>query len=249
MDSFLEKLIENPIWQGIGIVAMLISFYWYTQRDDKKIIKIFIVSNVFWISHFYLIWVLSAAAVNLVWIFRLFLSLKYKKNIKMFFWIVIATIILWIVTYENELSILPIIWSCMSAYSYFFLEKLRLRMLIFLTSIVWFTFSYLSWSVWWAINEIIVQIILIFTMYKLVKYEWEKVYFVDKIFEIISRPKQRPDLWRLVFIYDYIKLRKWWFKNKLNNIWKKAKQYYKKVNSVKINIFKKGKKFIEIEKV
>ena len=82
-------------------------------------------------------------------------------------------------------------------------------------------------------------------MYKMIKEEWKRVYFVDKIMWIISKPK--PDLWRFVTFYDYLKLKKWWFQNKLTIFWWKVKSYYKKADSVKIYLFKKWKKFIEIE--
>lgn len=244
-NPFVQAIQEKPIWQWLWIFAMGISIMWYMQKDDKKTIKIFIWSNLVRMAHFYFLWTFSAMASCLVAIARSFLSLKYKRNKKIFLWVIAAVLVFWIITYEWKLSILPIIASCLSAYWFFFFERIKFRLFMLISSICWLTFNIWTVSIWWIISESIVQGILIITMYKMIREEWERVYFVDKIMWILSKPK--PDLWRFVTFYDYLKLKKWWFQNKITKFWWKIKSYYKKANSVKIYLFKKWKKFIEIE--
>lgn len=249
MNEFLTKIVENPIWQWIWLIAMCVSIFWYAQKDDKKTIKIFILSNIVWILHFYYMWILAAMVTCIIWIIRSFLSLRYKKNKKIFYWIIASILVAWAFTYEWTLSLLPIIASCISAYWFFFLERIRLRLFLFISSICWLTFSIWTFSIWWIINDTIVQIVSIITMYKMIKYEWQRLQFVDRIMNIVRKPE--PDLWRFTFISDYVKIKNYWIKNKIINFGKNAKnkikKTYKKLDSTKIYLFK-DKKLFKIEK-
>lgn len=245
MDDFIAKVLENPIWQWVWIIAMLISILWYAQKDDKKTIKIFIFSNIAWIIHFYFLGVFSAMISCVIAIARSFLSLKYKRNKRIFYWIIAAILVAWALTFEGKLSLLPIIASCISAYWFFFLERIRLRLFLFVSSICRLTFSFWSFSIWWIISDSLVLCVSIFTMYKMIRYEWERVYFVDKIMDILRKPE--PDIERFKFISDYIKLKKSWLKTKILKTKQNIKNTYQKAKSIKIYILK-DKKFLKIEK-
>ncbi len=209
----LALISANPIWQSLWFIAMIIAFVWLNQKDDQKTLKIIFISMLFWWLHFYYMWMYSALAVNIIWIIRLFLSLKYKKNKRIFLWVISATIVLWFFTYENIYSTLPIVWSCISAYWYFFFERVRLRLFMFISSLFRFTFSVNFWLIWWTINEAITQVILIVAMYKMIHEEWKRVYFVDRVITILSH--QKPDVGRFIDIYDFIKMGEKSFKEKM----------------------------------
>lgn len=254
MNNILEKIIENPIvenfllnpiWQWVWMIAMLFSILWYAQKDDKNVLRIFIVSNIAWMTHFFFMWTFSAMASCAVWVARSFLSLKYKRNKKIFLWVISATLVLWIMTFEGKLSILPIIASCVSAYWYFFFDRLKLRIFMFVSSLCWIIFSFWSFSIWWMITDSIVLVILIITMIKMIKEEWWKTYFRDKIFAILQRPK--PDLWRFITIEDFIKMTHNSAKARFLNFKNIFKEKYKNLNSIKIYLFK-DKKILKIEK-
>jgi hypothetical protein len=201
---FFETIMENPLAQIFWFLAMFVAFIWLLQKNDKNTIKIIIISSMLWVIHFYLMWIYSAMAASIVWIARLVLSLKFKKNKIVFFWVIIAFAIMWLTTYENKLSLLPIIGSSISAYWYFFLEWFRLRLFIFISSILWLTFSINAQSIWWIINEIISQLILIFVMYKLIRESWKRLNILEKIASIFR--KVTPDVGTFIIIYDYIKI-------------------------------------------
>lgn len=197
---------QNPLWQTFWILAMLIAFSGLLQKDDKKTMKIIMFSMFFWMLHFYFMWVYAALVATFIWIIRILLSLKYKRNKRIFWAILAATIVWWLMTYENWYSILPIIWSSISAYWYFFFERIKLRFFMFVSSIFWFTFNISTWSIWWIINDFIIQIILIYVMYKMIIKEWKRVYVVEKVMSILQ--KSKPDFWRYIYIWDYIKITK-----------------------------------------
>lgn len=200
---------------------MIIAFYWLVQKNDNKALKVIIVSSCFWALHFVFMWVYSAFAVTIIGIFRIFLSLKYKRNKRIFLAIISATLIFWIITYENTYSLIPIIWSCISAYWYFFFERIRLRFFMFTTSLFWFTFHLSTGSIWWIVNEVVVQTILIVAMYKMIHEEWKRVFFVDRVMDIIKTP--HPDVGRFINIYDFIDLSKVSLKKRIFNKYKSFK--------------------------
>lgn len=204
--TFVDIFLQNPIWQLFGFAAMIVAFIGFLQKDDTKTLQIIIIAMFFWVCHFYIMWVYSAFVASIIWIFRIFLSLKYKKNKRIFLGIISATLVFWVITYENSYSLLPIIGSCISAYWYFFFERIRLRMFMFVTSLFWFSFNLSTWSIGWIINEVMIQIILIIAMYKMIHEEWKRVFFVDKVISILQHPK--PDVWRFINIYDLFNIKR-----------------------------------------
>lgn len=216
MELLIEIIKINPWWQLFGFLAMLVAFIWLMQKDDNQTVKIVIVSQVLWIIHFFLMWLYSTMLVSIIWILRLFLSLKYKKNTKVFLAIIIALFIAWISTFENKLSILPIVWSVLTAYWYFFCEWFRLRLFIFISSIFWLSFNLNVGSVWWVINEIISQLILIFVMYNLIRSKWVELNFIQKIKWLFKRKKEVHDFDKFFPIADYKQIENYSIKFKIN---------------------------------
>jgi hypothetical protein len=145
------------------------------------------------------------------------LSLKFKRNKIAFFGVIITLALIWFLTYENELSLLPIVGSSISAYWYFFLEWFRLRMLMFVSSILRLTFGLQVGSMWAIINEIIAQLILIFVIYKLIREEYGELHIFEKISKAFRR--KLPDVSRYLFIYDYLRILKKSIKKRLDWIY------------------------------
>lgn len=165
---------------------------------------------------FFFMEIYSGFAAVIVWLIRLSFSIKYKRNIYIFFFITIITIILWFLTYKDSSSIIPIIASCLSTYWFFFLEKIKLRLVLLLTSSFWLSFSYIHFSIWWIINESIIHIVHIATIYKIMSNEWKTRLLFLKIKNIfVNKPK--IDYWRYLAIIDFIsakKAKKKFFSNK-----------------------------------
>ena len=78
--TFIETILENPVAQGLWVIAMFITVIWFLQKSDKKVFKIIMVAKIFWIIHFTILWMYSAVVAWIISIIRIFLSLKYKKK-------------------------------------------------------------------------------------------------------------------------------------------------------------------------
>lgn len=209
----IEMIQLNPIWQIFWFAAMFTAFIWLLQKNDRSIVKIVIISSIFWIFHYYFMWIYSAMALWFVWLARLSLSLRYKKNKKVFYWVLFSALVIWLMTYESKLSILPIIGTSISAYWYFFCEWLRLRLVIFFSSIFWLSFNINVGSLWGTLNEIISQCILIFIMYTLIRQDDNKIVIIEKIKSFFKR--KIPDVERNIIIFDYIRNYKESLKDKI----------------------------------
>lgn len=90
------------------------------------------------------------------------------------------------------------------------------------TSVFWFTFSMWNWLIWWIINEIVVQVILLTAMYKMIHEEWRNVFIIDKALSMFHKPK--VDIWRYIYIYDYISLSKKSIREKIKIRFNKIKK-------------------------
>ena len=207
MQDIVSIYLQNPIGQTFWIIWMAVVIFAFLQKDDRYVVKTLVVANIFWILHFYFMWIYIWLVISSLWLFRLILSLKYKRNIKIFYAILILTIGLWAITYENYSSLFPILASWLSTYWFFFLEKVKLRLVLLLCSSFWFSFHYLHFSIGWVINESIIQIIHLFTIYKIISSEWTFSYYVDLVKTTLIKPR-RLDYWRYLAIPEYISFKK-----------------------------------------
>jgi len=139
----------------------------YFQKDDKTVKKLMLLSSLFWGTHFYLLGVYSGLAATIIWVFRLLLSMKYQKNVYAFSSIVIITLITAFFTVDSVFSLLPILTSLNGAYSFFFLEKIKLRLAMLANSATWLIYHFSIGSISGMINESFTQIILIMTVYRM----------------------------------------------------------------------------------
>lgn len=201
----LELIQQNPIWQSLGIIAMLIICFWMSRKDDRQSKLIIMSSMVVWIIHFIYMGIYSWAVWSAVALLRIFLSVRFQWSKPAFIFIILLTLLLWMLTYDNIYDILPIFWSVVAAIGFFFFEKLKLRLFMLVTSIFRFSFSVWNGLIGWIMNELIVQIILLVAMYKMVHDEWKRVFMIDTVLETFHKPK--ADVGRFIAVYDYIHMK------------------------------------------
>lgn len=209
----VSLFMENPLWQFVWFIAMIIIFYAFTIKDDRKLIKILTFSNIFWIAHFYLLGNIWALIATLVAMIRLFLSLKYKRNITALAFVAFLSISLGYISYEWYLSLFPIVATILASYAFFYLEKAGLRIFLMLVSMMWLYYHTQTWSISWVINEVIVLGTLCLTVYRFI-YEKERFsYDMDDgkiswrkriLLQFKKKPKlrRRLDFWRFAIFRD-----------------------------------------------
>jgi len=205
--------MENPFGQAIWFLAMFIIFYAFTIKDDTKLIKVLTLSNVFWIIHFYLLGNIWALIATLVAVIRLFLSLKYKKNLSALLFVSFLSVFLWYFSYEGYISLFPIIATILASYAFFYLEKAALRVFLIIVSTMWLYYHIQTGSISGVINEIIVQFTLCLTIYRFIyekerfsydmengKISWRKRILLQ--FKRKPKIRQRLDFWRFAIFRD-----------------------------------------------
>lgn len=204
LQHIVESIIHDPLTQLTWFMWMIIILIGYFQKDDRDVKKFMLISAVFWWAHFYMLWVYSGLAAIVIWVVRILLSLKYKKNRKAFMSIFVGTIIIGYFTYDGFMSMLPILCSLTWAYSYFYLEKIKLRCAMLFNSWIYLVYNFFVWSISWVINEWLVQVVLIFTIYRTFHPESGTKYYLSKITEILRNRKDSPDYDRFIFVRDKV---------------------------------------------
>lgn len=206
MNEILEIFLMNPVGQTLGLLWMITVIWAFLQKDDKRVVQILAVAHIFWAGHFYFMEIYSWLWMVIIGFIRLLMSMKYKKNNNMFFAVMWVTLWLWILTYENTHSLFPIMASCLGTYGYFYLEKIRLRLLLLFVSGFWLSFHYVNFSIGWVINEGILQVVHLVTIYRLmVETWWTRAYILSLKEKLSHRP--RIDYWRYLAIVDFIKMK------------------------------------------
>ena len=199
--QIIETIIRDPFTQISGFMWMAVVLVAYMQKDDKSVKKLMLLSSLFWGTHFYLLWMYSGLAAIIIWVMRLCLSMKYHKNVKAFSFICIVTIITGYFTFDGFLSMLPIITSITGAYSYMFLESIKLRLMMLFNSSTWMMYNFFVGSISWVVNETLVQVILLATIYRMLHPEGWSHFYIWKLKQILWKTR-RVDYDRFIFIHD-----------------------------------------------
>lgn len=204
---FIGSFSIDPIAQCVWIIALFVFLFWYAQKNDNKALYIVLLSLVFWALHFYLLGIYSACIAIIISIFRIWLSVQFKKNKIVYCLVLLAVSIAWYISYDGIVSLLPITASFIGAYAYFFHNKILLRLLMFICSILWFVHNYIVWSIPGIINEILALIIMASTIYRLTTFEGKLSYYREKVLDtILQNPK--IDFWRHTALKYYTKWKK-----------------------------------------
>lgn len=209
----VSLFLENPLGQTTWFFAMFIIFYAFTIKDDVKLIKVLTFSNIFWIIHFFLLWNIWALIATVVAMIRLFLSLKYKRNMLALLFVAFLSVFLGYFSYEGGISLIPILATILASYGFFYLERIPLRILLLVVSAMWLYYHLHTGSISWLINEVVVQATLCLTIYRFI-YERERYSYdlesgkvtwkMRFLFSFKKLPKvpRRIDLGRFTFMRD-----------------------------------------------
>lgn len=202
---FIDYILLDPFTQITGFLWMIVILFAYFQKDDMTVKKLMLLSSLFWGTHFYLLWVYSGLAATIIWVFRLWLSLKYQKNKYAFWSIVLLTIITGFFTVDGIYSLLPILTSLNGAYSFFFLEQIKLRIAMIINSLTWLVYHISIGSISGILNETFTQFILIITVYRMMHPEGWSAYYMEKIRAMLHKTRH-PDYDRFIFVRDKISM-------------------------------------------
>lgn len=189
----------------MGFIGMFIILYGFSQSNDKKARVIIACSMIAWILHFYFMWLFTAVIGACIWLMRMLLSMKFKKNVYAFGSIVAISTIFGIVSFTSLLYLIPIITSIIWSVAYFFLEKVMFRIFNLFNSFLWLVFAVNVWSLWQMMNEVMTQFILIMVIFRML---WDQGYlhhYRDKINHILHKNHQ-VDMWELVILKDRDKI-------------------------------------------
>ncbi len=166
IEKIIEIFLENPIGQIIWFIALVINVYSVIFLKNNKLIYWISLVSFIWSIHFFLMWLMVGAFINFMDIFKNYLAVKFKKNKNIMFLFIILYIIIWILTYQNIYSILPIIASILWIYSFFFLENIKMKIWYFFVIIFWSTYSFIGHSIWWVIADFILAFSSLIWIYK-----------------------------------------------------------------------------------
>ncbi|MCH8518698.1 YgjV family protein [Candidatus Gracilibacteria bacterium] len=196
--------IENFLMAQIcGFVAMGITLAAYLQKEDTFVKKFMMVSVFFWGVHYFLLGIMTGVAIIIIWYIRLILSTKYKKSRRSFVFIICITLLSGLYTYSGIISLLPVIASILATYAFFFLEQIRLRISFIGVSLLWLIHNLSIGAIAGILNEIMVQVVLIFTVYRMAHPEGGMRYYSQKIADILLQ-KSKPDYDRYIFVRDKV---------------------------------------------
>ena len=157
--------------QWLWIIAFIASMITFLMKRDQRFIQMMVLVSFLWSIHFFALWLLSAALINFVDIFKNLLALKFKKNNSITLGVIIFYIGIGIYTFspENIVSIFPVIASLASIYVVFHLQGFQMRLWFIGILIFWLIYNYLWGSIWGVMSDITLIIVWVIGIYRLSK--------------------------------------------------------------------------------
>jgi len=185
--NIIDIFLANPTAQTIWIVAFLVSVYNFWFCKDKKFIFFTMVASAIWWIHFLLLWLLSAAYINLIDVSKNALALKYEKNKYMTVtFIVIYTVISYF-TFDWLISLIPLSTAIASTILVFYVRGIYLNIWFLFVIGLWMTYNYLWHSIWWFTTDTTIMISWIFWILKTIyKSKKAKKKLVEKEKEVLE---------------------------------------------------------------
>lgn len=166
-EYFKTSFEINPIGQIIGFIAFILWIIALLHKNDDKTKSIQWASLFLWVAHYYMFWLYTWLVSDLIWWFRNFLSMKYRKNIIVIFILFIVYLLAWYITYDNIYSIFPIISWLIATRTYFYLEWIKMRLTLLLCWFFWIIYNYFWHSIWWMFADLLFMSAHIITITRL----------------------------------------------------------------------------------
>ena len=177
MNFIFENIIyyfnENPIWQLVWIIALLVNIFTYISTNEKKFFVLMALTSFCWWFHFHLMWQMSGAVVNYFDMICSLLVLKSKWNIKVFSFLCFLYILIWIFTIDwwNIFSAIPIINGVLTTYLLFYFSGVKLKIWLCVLLVAWLIYSVSTHSIWSVISDFLLLISWIIWAIKIKKEE------------------------------------------------------------------------------
>ena len=122
--------------QALGFLAFLISLYAFSRTSDQHLRIGQAVQSFILALHFYLLGSSSAAVVSFLSGIRNYISLhKNAKNAAVLFMVIYVAV--GIYTYEELVSILPVISALLGTTAVFYLSGIKMRLVMMLSTTLW----------------------------------------------------------------------------------------------------------------
>lgn len=144
----------HPIGQSIGFIAFILWMIAFLNKNDYKTKFIHWISLIFLVIHYFIIWLYTWLICDLIGWFRNFSSIKYKWNNKIFILFITIYIISWFLSYDNIFSTLPIISWILATIWFFYLEWVKMRLVLLITPILWLFYDYFWHSIGWTFIDL-----------------------------------------------------------------------------------------------
>jgi hypothetical protein len=145
--------------QLIGFVGVLFGVISFQPKKRKNILRFQLLSNLFWVIHFFLLGAVTGAALNGAGALRAYLFDKYNKRTSQSQWLLIGVISLMValvlLTWQGWISLLPMIGMIVATIGFWQRDEQRIRLFLLFASPWWLSYNALSGSYAGVVSEVL----------------------------------------------------------------------------------------------
>jgi len=159
---------HDPVAQIIGFIALIVGVRAFLHRDDQKL-RYYLTAFTFLMSiHFFMLGLWTAAIMALLGSAR-----SYVSSLTNNFWVMLTFLLAaWLIAIPNSsewVHLLPVIGVSLGTWAVFREKGIRMRFLMSIGTVCWFSHNYLVGSIGGVIIEGLFLVVNGRTMFKLFK--------------------------------------------------------------------------------
>jgi len=157
---------NNLVAQGIGMFGLIFAIFSF-QNNKRNLILFFLgMAQMFFIFHFVLLGIWTAAAMNIVGSTRTFFFIfrgrkKWTDSIAIMFIFICLFLIAGVTSWQNWLSILPIIAMIIETIGLWQKNPRLIRFIVFVPHPMWLTYNFIHRSYPGVLTEVFILVSLI----------------------------------------------------------------------------------------
>ena len=151
-DAIYQLFWLNPWAQTVGIVALIFGASAFYNRDDQKLRRYLTVFTLLMSLHFLMLDLWVAAATAFLGSIRTYISSR-TKNIWVMFGFLITLLAISVPNISEPVHTLPLLATFFGTWGLFREQGIRMRILMLLGTICWFSHNFIVGSIGGAIIE------------------------------------------------------------------------------------------------
>lgn len=154
--------------QIIGLAAVFFEIGSVQRKKRINILGFQLIGNALWVVHFLLLGAVTGAALNVVGAIRAYTFQRFgsssNRSTTVLGVVLLLVLIIGAASWQGDLSILPLVATIVTTIGIWQLKEQRIRVIVLISSPLWFAYNLLIGSYAGVANEILLMVSILIAL-------------------------------------------------------------------------------------